>query len=224
MRVSTGLGALFSGLFFLFTPCPARSSLVYDNTGTEYRGFSTFTALWQGDEVRLASAKNNVITKIDIGVNMQSYPGVATIQLRLFGNDGDQGAPGSLLWESLPKINVPLSGGSDLISFDVQQIIVPDVFTWVAKFTEAVPVAAGLPVFGDPTIGFSPDYGWFGDGPSGVTWTKLPQTSFPPPNNVKIQYLARVHAVPAPIPFFGVVALLACRRRLRRRVNPQLDR
>lgn len=109
-----------------------------------------------------------------------------------------------------------LRGGNDLLAFDVPNITVPDVFTWVVQLSDPAPVAAALPIFGPASIGVSPDYGWFGPGTPGSVWGRLDASSNP--QGVPVQYLARVHAVavPVPLPLFGVGVGLAYALRLRR--------
>lgn len=195
----------------------AASTLIYDNSDSSFTGAFSVTSLWLGDEVRLPPGESRIINLLEVGVNSQGIPATTDIQARLYSNDGIGGAPGTLLWESDLQVDVSLSGGNDLIGFDVPNITVPDIFTWVVQTSDSSPVEAGLPIFGSPSIGMSPDFGWFGSGTPGSLWAMLDATSNP--QGVPVQFLARVHAVavPAPLPLFGVSAAFACSRRLRRR-------
>jgi hypothetical protein len=148
-------------------PGVTRADIIYDNTTTSFTGSRTFTALQNGDEVT-AGGTARVVTELDIGVNSQNTPAtVSTLQAFLYANDGASGAPGTLLWQSTVKQNVALTGGSDLIAFAVPNVTVPGTFTWEIQTGNATPVAAGLPIFGAPTVG-AYVIDWFG-GPG--SWT-----------------------------------------------------
>lgn len=141
---------------------------IYDNTDI-FLGPRSFTALQIGDEVNAAGTEREII-EILIGVSMQGFAGTADLQARLYANDGAGGQPGTLLWESVLFDDVGLTGGDDLISFEVPEITVPDTFTWTIQISDTSPVAAGLPHYDPPAIGSSPDNAWFGNGSS---WTPL---------------------------------------------------
>src|SRR5205823_186007 len=101
---------------------------LYDNT-TNASDVLSFTALQSGDEVHLAISQQRV-TQLLIGLSQQREAGTTDLQARLYANDGPEGAPGSLLWESQVMDDVRLSGAIELFPFDVPQVKVPDVFTW----------------------------------------------------------------------------------------------
>lgn len=145
-----------------------NAEVVYDNTGT-FRGSRSFSQLQQGDEVNPAGISRTIVELL-IGVNQQGFAGTADLQARLYANDGPGGEPGTMLWESALMDDVPLSGGDDLVSFTVPGIEVPDPFTWTIQISDTSPVAAGLPHYGPPSVGGSPDYAWFG---APGSWTKL---------------------------------------------------
>jgi hypothetical protein len=180
----------------------ARAAIIYDNTTTQiFPGTLVFTALQIGDEVNAAGTER-LVTLLQIGVSQQGVAGTADMVARLFANDGPGGMPGTQLWESPLRTGVPLTGGIDLIPFDVPMVQVPDTFTWTIQISNAVPLAVGLPDFNPPTVGSSPDYAWFG-GPG--IWTR--QTTPSPVN-----FMARVTAVAGPegaVPEPGSACLLA---------------
>ena len=70
----------------------------------------------------------------------------------------------------------------------VPSITVPNTFTWAIQIGQATPVAAGLPIFGSPTVG-SYDSNWF-EGPG--SWTHA--------GGITNSYLARITATSAAVP------------------------
>ena len=124
---------------------------------------------------------------------MQNTPGTADFVARLYANNGPSGAPGDLLWQSPLMSHVSLSGGVQLLAFEVPQVLVPDTFTWTLQASDPSPVAVGLVNADPPTVGASPSYDWFGS----------------PGNWGKVQYsdwMARVEAVPEPSLFLCAAA------------------
>jgi hypothetical protein len=193
----------------------ARGGIIYDNTTTRFGTSLIFSALQMGDEVRAAGTDRRV-SLLQIGVSQQGFAGTADLRARLYANDGTGGQPGSLLWESALLNDVALTGGIDLISFPVPQVLVPDVFTWTLQVSDTRPVAVGLPFFNPPTVGSSPDYAWFG-GPG--SWTR--QTTPNPANMMaRVTAVGDVVAVPEPISVVvalpGVVGVLLATARFRR--------
>jgi hypothetical protein len=166
-------------------------TIIYQDTPPN--GSLTFTALENGDEVH-AAGDARFVTQLQIGVSMQGYAGTADFVARLYANNGPAGAPGSLLWQSALFNNVPLSGAVQLISFDVPNVLVPDVFTWTLQGSNEHPVEAGLVGANPPSIGSSPAYSWFG-GPG--QWTKSQKF-------YSQDFMVQVIAVPEP----GTIVLL----------------
>lgn len=166
------------------TLAPALGDVIFENTTTP-TGARSFTQLQIGDEVQ-AEGTERTVTELHIGITMQGQVGTADLQPRLYANDGTDGKPGTLLWEGAIQNDVPLTGGDDLIQFDVPSIEVPDTFTWTVQISDTHPVAAGLPHYDPPSHGSSPAYAWFGDG---ANWTKLSD-----PNGRSIDFMAKVVA------------------------------
>jgi hypothetical protein len=188
------------------------SQIIYDNTSSSPTGGGTFTALEQGDEVRLNPDAPRSIVLLEIGLNQQGTAGTTDLVARLYANNGPGGEPGTLLWQSDLFRDISLTGGNDLISLEVPNVTVPDVFTWTIQISNSTPVAVGLPFFGEPSVGTSPGYVWFG-GPG--SWGH-PSSSVPGPLN----YLARISTpVPGPLPLFGVGAAFGYSRKLRKRIK-----
>jgi hypothetical protein len=132
---------------------------------------------------------------------------------RLYANNGPGVEPGTLLWESDLFRDISLTGGNDLIPFDVPNVTVPDVFTWTIQVSNPTPVAVGLPFFGEPSVGSSPGYVWFG-GPGSWTHPSSPN------------HLARISGsapVPGPLPLLGVGAAFGYSRKLRMRIKSSVN-
>ena len=185
----------------------AEAGVIYDNTTTPL-GSTSFTALPIGDEVNAAGSER-IVSLLQVGLTQQGFAGTADLQAWLYANDGPNGQPGTLLWQSALMNNVPLTGGNDLVPFPVPLVQVPSTFTWAVQISDTNPVAVGLPHFHPPTVGSSPDYAWFG-GPG--SWTRLTGAN---PTNL----MARVTAVPEPASAAVVVSALlaaALSRRSRR--------
>ena len=129
------------------------SQIIYDNTSSSPTGGGTFTALEQGDEVRLNPDAPRSIVLLEIGLNQQGTAGTTDLVARLYANNGPGGEPGTLLWQSDLFRDISLTGGNDLISLEVPNVTVPDVFTWTIQISNSTPVAVGLPFFGEPSVG-----------------------------------------------------------------------
>jgi hypothetical protein len=184
---------LFAGL----PTCVVRADIIYDNTSTSYTGSTSFSAEPQGDEVQ-AGGTARFVTQLQIGVYSQMVAETADVQAFLYANDGSGGAPGTLLWQS-PVKPVHLTGSpNDLVRFAVPAVQVPGEFTWAAQISNTPVLAAGLPIFGQPTVG-TYVAGWFG-GPG--QWTHFPLT---------VPYLAQITArAAAPVPEPATLGLAAC--------------
>lgn len=174
---------LLSATFALVAVFGTRADVIYQAVSPT--GVLSFTQEEEGDEVQAAGSAR-IVTQMQIGVSMQGSPGTADFVLRLYSNNGPAGAPGSLLWGSSTFSHVSLSGPTQLISFNVPDVVVPDVFTWTLQISNESPLAAGLAAANPPSIGSSPPYIWFG-GPGIWTKSSLPQ-----------DFMVSVTAVPEP--------------------------
>ena len=172
-------------------------TIVFNNT-THASGPLTFTALQIGNEIEIAGGAQR-ISRLEIGVNQQGVSGTANLEAFLYANNGAAGAPGDLLWHSSIMNNVPLTGGNDLIPFDVPAIQVPAQFTWAIQISGATPIAAGVPSFDPPDLGVI-DQGWFGAPGSWVSLASLGNTG---------HFMARVTAATATVPETGSLTIPA---------------
>jgi len=163
--------------------CGSGGDVIYDNTKTS-TGSTSFSELQIGDEV-VAEGRNRKVVLLEIGLTQQGSPGTGDVQARLYANDGPDGAPATLLWESDLMDDVEFTGGFDMIAFAVPSVLVPDLFTWTIQISDTQPVAIGLPHFHPPIVGSSPDHAWFGEE---MSWTKL-ESGDP------VNFMARVRAL-----------------------------
>jgi hypothetical protein len=151
-----------------------------------------------GDEVSVSGA-NWRVTSMQIEIYSQGTfpngggigPGFADFQASLYANNGPQGKPGTLLWQSaFVPYNYP--AGLSLLTYAVPNVAVPGQFTWALQYTNySNPIAPpALPLANAPTIG-TVNSGWFA-GPA--DWGQT--TDY---------YMAQIIAVPEPGP--GIVLL-----------------
>jgi hypothetical protein len=119
------------------------------------------------------------VSELAIGLTAQGVAGTADVRARIYANDGPNGRPGTMLWDSGIEPNRATPAGEELIVFPVPNVAVPATFTWTLWTANAVPNVTGLPVYGPPTVGAT-DSGWFG---SPGNWVSLPY-----------DYMARVTA------------------------------
>lgn len=170
LRTQT-LAAAVASTACMIATLSANADVIYQNTDA-YTGARSFTALWIGDEVT-AAGTDRTVTALFIGVSMQGFVGTADLQARLYANDGVDGQPGTLLWESALMDDVALTGNDDLIQFNPPSIVVPDTFTWMLQASDTDPVAVGMPHYDPITVGDSPEHAWFGSGDGSGNWTML---------------------------------------------------
>ena len=145
-----------------------------------------------GEEVTVSGA-NWQVTSLQIEIYSQGTfpngggigPGFADFQASLYANNGPQGAPGTLLWQSafVPD-NYP--AGLSLLNYAVPNVVVPSQFTWTLRYNNySNPLAPpALPTANAPAIG-NYDSGWFG---LPGAWTK----------DSSDIYMAQIIGVPEP--------------------------
>jgi hypothetical protein len=157
------------------------SHVVYDNTLAPF----IYTAAGEvGDTVTLAGLERKV-TRVSVGVvGAGQQPNTTDLfRLRLWTESGPGGGRGALLWAG-EDLTFLLSGPTQLISFDVPRIRVPDTFIYSVDHTEseAVYFQWANPV----TVGSSPDYAWAYNYRIG------------PYHGTPANFMARIEAVPEP--------------------------
>jgi hypothetical protein len=161
-----------------------------------------------GNEVTAAGTDRFVtILAIEIysqnGLFPNGTPGYADFHAQLYANDGPLGQPGSLLWQSA-VVHVNYPGGLSLLTFDVPQVLVPNVFTWTLQYSNTSLVPPALPGAAAPTTGGS-DACWARG--SSSPWGQVPAAG---------NLMAQIQAVPEPrtsiILSAGVLTLCLLRR------------
>ena len=139
--------------------------ILYDNTifsqgsGFAWWGFAI------GDEVVLAGA-DCVVTELLIGLCIGSAadPQYVTFKAQIYANDGPDGKPGTLLWDS-GLVSRWIPDEQELISFPVPDVRVPGRITFAVDHSVSGPNLAA-DSYEPPTIGefvrvwFSTNGGW----------------------------------------------------------------
>jgi hypothetical protein len=95
-----------------------------ETTGTGYYAGES----WVGNEIRLAAGPRTLVG-IEFGYSMQmNASGAVDVAARIYANDGPDGSPLTLLWESGIYSNQPISD-EGIIRFEIPSVNVPDVLT-----------------------------------------------------------------------------------------------
>jgi hypothetical protein len=215
MKTILAFPLLLAGLFTISPFAGAQSTIFSDLSPN---GGWTVYGQQLGEEVTVAGA-NWQVTSLQIEIYSQGTfpngggvgPGFANFQASLYANNGSQGAPGTLLWQSafVPD-NYP--AGLSVLTYAVPNVVVPSQFTWTLRYTnfsnQLAPPA--LPTANAPTIG-TYNSSWFGVPGS---WTK----------DGSEMYMAQITAVPEPGPvtlFLGgtvTLWILAIRREAQQKI------
>jgi hypothetical protein len=150
-----------------------------------------------GDEVTLGGT-SRFVTQIDLSLSGLTR---SDTTVRLWANDGPDGFPHTLLFET--TIRNVLYNGHTTLSVPVPAVAVPDTLTWTVAFDSVIPV--GVRYFDPPTVGSSdPTFAWVGYYPPFTNY--FYREYFHPPG-VAANYGARIIATPTPEP--GGLILLA---------------
>jgi hypothetical protein len=136
-----------------------------------------------GDQITVAGSER-FVTRLSIEIYSQGGPfpnpvgippGFADFQAQIYANEGFQGEPGTLLWQS-SITHVNYQPGLTLLDFD-PQLLVPDTFTWTLAYYNPSPIPPALPSTLAPTIGGNAGFYWFrgqntpwGRGSGGYDW------------------------------------------------------
>ena len=129
----------FLTLAVIAYPSLAPAAVVYDNTTTyqsvenELLSSGQMASGEHGNHVQLAGTERYVTSlmyKLRIaGAGVASF----NIVFRFYANDGVDGRPGTLLWESAPVFRVIDSGAPVTYTQTVPSVLVPDSFTWTVQ-------------------------------------------------------------------------------------------
>ncbi|KPK86443.1 MAG: hypothetical protein AMJ81_01335 [Phycisphaerae bacterium SM23_33] len=181
---------------------------VYSNLpGIDRSSMTGVDGVWRGDEVTLAGTVRE-LTRLEIP--LISGDGTTDLLARIYLNDGSDGKPGTVLWDSGLLDDVPLSDGYNLVSIDIPNVTVPDTITWAYVLTDQQTTTAINSKFYDPpSIGSSsPDFYWWNSGVSG--WVQNEHFGH-------ANLGGAIYAVPEPatLGFFAAGACLVLRRRRR---------
>ncbi len=143
--------------YFSFSEVQAR--VVYENVNSGRPGLVADNPC--GDEVTLAG-ENRIIISILIGVaQVGGVEGEASFQLTLYKNDGTDGVPNTILWESPWHEDYPIDEDESHVNFQVPNIVVPDTFTWTLGIKDSSPLSTCY-LFGDePSVGSCKPYYWY---------------------------------------------------------------
>ena len=202
-------------------PATGRAVVVYDNTATVTGLLDVPPSagpLELGDSVVLAGTER-VVTDFELlyGGNFDA-DGDETVTLRLYQNDGMDGEPGTLLFESDPAPIGPVSFGSQVFVFEDVLALVPDSLTWTVEFegiSQMAPDRARLFFYDPPGVGSGDTSFYWARTASG--WEQV--MALPGGGN---SFYARIVAVPEPgaaaqgvVVGAALVTLAARRRRAR---------
>jgi len=145
----------------LARPPLATAAVVYDNT-TTYQSIENEllpagqTASGEhGNQVQLAGTEryvSSLMYKLRIaGAGVASF----NIVFRFYANDGADGRPGTMLWESPPVFRVIDSGAPITYTQTVPSVLVPDSFTWTVQVSNRQGNMArmGPSEYHPPTVG-----------------------------------------------------------------------
>ena len=187
MRIRLVLAAV---LAVALSQTTASAVVIFDNSNTTDNGITTTGAPQLGGEVTAAGTARTV-TELDLGFTSQGIPASADIQAFLYANDGVNGAPGTLLWQSAVMSGVNFNSVNTLVAFSVPSIVVPDTFTFTGAITNESGVVGFVPESG-ATVGtfVTP---WVGS-PAG--WSPLD-----PVFEIEARVIAGTATVPEPSTF-----------------------
>jgi len=139
----------------------AGDSIVYQCIGDAHGGRVTNNlnspGQQLGDEVLLAGTARTV-TQMRVAVRSQVDNVSVRLTLRLFAQDGPNGAPGTMLYQS-ETLSFVANKQWQWATFLIPRIGVPNRFTWTMQFDGGTPWTIGMP-FSDLVVGSSPNYAW----------------------------------------------------------------
>ncbi|MFM1769925.1 MAG: hypothetical protein RJA22_2454 [Verrucomicrobiota bacterium] len=140
-----------------------------------------------GEEIVLAGEGTHVVTNFlheFFGYGSDFTANQVEMALRFYGNDGLNGMPGSLLYDS-GFFHIPATGpAGSVISHAGLQVAVPRSFTWTVTFrglsSSLVGLqSGGLDLYRFPTVGQTYDDYWERSGPAGAWVLRAPAPGQP---------------------------------------------
>lgn len=151
----------FLTMVALARPSLATAAVVYDNTTTYQSTENELLSSGQtasgehGNQVQLTGTER-FVTSLTYRLRIAGA-GVASfnIRIRFYANDGLDGRPGTVLWESPVQFRVIDSGAPITYTLTVPSVLVPDSFTWTVQVSDRQGNMArmGPSEYHPPTIG-----------------------------------------------------------------------
>ncbi len=183
---------------FAVTGHSQLNQIVYDNTDTNtFLGQYYGSPFEFGDQINLVAPGQWIVTsfKFDYYLN-GNLNGNETADLRFYANNGANGAPGTLLYDSGVFNITKGENGYNTVNDSGLQVEVPGTFTWTVLFggIEAFETA-GLLFYNPPTVGSSFDDYWERD--SSGAWALK---RFTPAGGPVANFGAQVTAIAVPEP------------------------
>ncbi|MFM1767989.1 MAG: hypothetical protein RJA22_518 [Verrucomicrobiota bacterium] len=182
-------------LSFLVAALPAaRADVLYENISERSTPERFAESGYEfGEEIVMPGAQTgtHVVTNFAyeyFGYGPDFASNTVTVTLRFYANDGVGGLPGTVLFNS-GAFTIPATPGSgSVISYAGLNVTVPKSFTYTVQFagfnsgTGVGLQAAGLDLYGVPTVGLTYDDYWERSG-AGSTWVLRAPTPGNPPIN-----------------------------------------
>jgi hypothetical protein len=101
---------------------------VFDNTVLPGTTFGGPTCCRIGDEMALAGTSRSIVG-ISLVVYAQQDEFVQPVEVRIYANDGSDGSPGTVLWDSGTRPYLVTHTGRSSIDLPVPGVLVPDTIT-----------------------------------------------------------------------------------------------
>ena len=212
--------AAIAGFINIQLRTPAFSfEIVYDNTISSHSSYSPANVEY-GDQITLGGTNRWIDDfKFSYWINSSVINGDESAQIRFYANDGSDGSPGTLLYDSGTFVLSP-TDGINYYTINNLSVLVPDTITWTVFFggisANASANGGGLRFFGPPAIGSSdPSFFW---AKLGTVFTKITVIN-PPSANFTNDFYAELTANPVPEPTtmlllgLGLIGIAGMRRK-----------